>query len=109
MTRERIGVSAISAPFAVTSRRDFAERLLDTVTAVKKALFCAARHIGRRARQVQTIPQDVDRFDKLEERDMHMRTLLFALLLIAGTLQTTPSSACPAGYRSCGNYCCGGK
>ena len=34
--------------------------------------------------------------------------LLVLLTFIAATSQVTPASACPEGYRPCGNYCCGG-
>ncbi len=37
---------------------------------------------------------------------MRTRILLLALLLATILLPAAPASACPAGYRMCGNYCC---
>jgi hypothetical protein len=37
---------------------------------------------------------------------MCKRMLFVSLIVAASLIQAAPASACPAGYRPCGDFCC---
>jgi hypothetical protein len=45
----------------------------------------------------------------LSRRNPKMRTLIVILSLLSAAvvISATPAAACPAGYRPCGDFCCG--
>jgi hypothetical protein len=45
-------------------------------------------------------------FFNVRREAMRTKMLLLALLLASVMLPAAPASACPAGYRLCGSYCC---